>query len=144
MLRIALITMFIAGIVVSSLYTEQIKKVITFSGQTLNSTPSSVGSQQSFYKWQDAQGQWHLSDNAPEGVKATQVHINTAANVIPSIHVADKKNETTTKKPESEPNSVPSVPMTVNPTQVHKLIDQAKDVEKLMQERQGYIDKALQ
>lgn len=38
----------------------------------------------SFYKWQDARGQWHYSDQAPEGVQPLRVDVDTAANVLPA------------------------------------------------------------
>lgn len=136
MLRIALITLFIAAIAVSLRYTEEIPSIMAFNGQN---------TQQSFYKWQDEQGQWHLSDTAPEGVQAIKVEIDTTANVLPSLQALEpEKSMAKASSVNKEPAPKPSLPLTLNPMQVPKLIDQAKDVERLMQERQNNLEKALQ
>lgn len=36
------------------------------------------------YKWQDAEGRWHYSDTAPEGVRVKIVDVDVNRNVVPS------------------------------------------------------------
>lgn len=141
MLRIALILIAITAIILTSLYTEEVKKIIAFTKQVNKSDKPSKSTQQSFYKWQDEQGQWYISDSAPEGVNALIVQVDTSANVIKSVKLP--KEEEVKKKAAVKAEISPFIPMTVNPAQVSDLMNQAKDVERLLQERDNQARKAL-
>lgn len=104
-------------------------------------TISTVSTQKTFYKWQDAQGNWHMSDQVPDGVQAQPVQVDTAANILQRVEIR--------KPPEPEKNSVsaaiapaaPGIPMTVNPADIPKLLEQAKGVQDLMDARVQQLDK---
>ncbi len=140
MIRIALILMAITAIVLTSLYSEEAKKAVAVSKLLNKSSVSSSGTQQSVYKWQDSQGQWHLSDSAPKGIEYETVLVDSAANVIPSVKLPKEASE---PKPELKPEKPSFVPATVNPMQIPELINQAQDIERLLQARQQEMEKAL-
>jgi len=106
---------------------------------------SSEETRQTFYKWQDESGGWHMADEAPEGVNAIPVSVDTAANIIQSVKVT--KPSTTapqSDRKEDEPaevsSPVPGLPMTVNPADIPKLIDDAKNVKQMLEERNKNLE----
>lgn len=56
-----------------------------------------------YYKWQDAQGNWHIADKAPKGVAAQRLKTNPNANIIQSIATpAQKTKEDKQPQPDSQ------------------------------------------
>ena len=103
---------------------------------------STEQTRQTYYKWQDSKGVWHFGDEVPEGVVAQAVGVDTAANVIQSVKVAARE-ETTEKKRQKEPEvNAPGLPMTVNPADIPKLLDDAKGVQALVDQHKKDIDQA--
>src|SRR5690554_505670 len=144
MIKVALILMAITAIVLGSLYSQEVKKVIAVSKLLNKSSSYSKGTQQNVYKWQDEQGQWHLSDTAPKGIEFETVRVNSASNVIPSVKLPNESAEGESQsKPKLSPDKPAFVPATVNPMQIPELIHQAQDVERLLQVRKQALDQAL-
>ena len=103
---------------------------------------STEQTRQTYYKWQDSKGVWHFGDEVPEGVVAQAVGVDTAANVIQSVKVAARE-ENTEKKRQQEPEAnAPGLPMTVNPADIPKLLDDAKGVQALVDQHKKDIDQA--
>ena len=101
---------------------------------------STNDTRQIFYKWQDVKGTWHFGDTPPKGTTAIEVSVDTAANVLrpvaaPEAPAADTKTSTGA-------SSIVPLPMTVNPAQIGKLIDDAKNVQHLMDDRVKSVDAA--
>jgi len=101
---------------------------------------STNDTRQTFYKWQDAKGTWHFGDTPPKGTTAIEVSVDTAANVLrpvaaPEAPAADTRTSTGA-------SSIVPLPMTVNPAQIGKLIDDAKNVQHLMDDRVKSVDAA--
>ena len=99
---------------------------------------------QSFYKWQDEEGTWHYSDQPQAGEKNETVTVNTNTNLIQGLRI-DKKKETTAvakKMPEkAETPSIP-LPMTVPLDKVSKMLDDANNIQQLMDNRSDQIEQA--
>lgn len=53
--------------------------------------PKAAPKKITYYKWQDAEGNWHMSDQKPEGIQAQQLETNPNANIIQSVAVPQKK-----------------------------------------------------
>src|SRR5690554_275806 len=140
MLRIALILMLLGGIITATLYTENLQRVFSFTKKVSTQHQLRKSAEQVYYKWQDDQGHWHMSDTVPEGIEATRVLVDTTANIIPKINVSAAEIK---ESSEFTPQPAVGVPMTTNPLQVPELIDRAKDVERQLQERQLNLEKAL-
>jgi hypothetical protein len=93
------------------------------------------------YKWQDENGEWHFSNQPPpEGVARKVITYRSDANVIQA-----PKDSPQPAKPSSEPetSASPLLPFT-DPGKVKKLIDDAKNIENLLQDRQEQMDKRLE
>lgn len=109
---------------------------------------STDSSRQTFYKWQDAAGQWHFGDQVPEGVTAFPVNVDTAANIIQSVKAPAASapvtpvvsTETTDNR--DVPAALPGVPFTVNPADIPQLLEQAQQVQQQMGQRQQQLDRA--
>jgi hypothetical protein len=93
---------------------------------------SSTQTRQTFYKWQDANGQWHFGNEAPEGVEAIPVNIDTAANILAPVATQEEK-PTDSQLISPEP-AIPDSPV-VMPSQALELIDQAKQVKSMLESR---------
>lgn len=101
---------------------------------------SSEETRQQFVKWQDASGVWHFGETAPDGVQSETVHVDTAANIIRSVKIEKPTAKTSSaKSTEITQPSLP-MPMTISPDKVGKLIEDAQNVENLMNDRIEQID----
>ena len=80
-----------------------------------NSSVSNIPSlsNQTFYKWQDEQGQWHYGDQPPvNSNKVSTLQVDTNTNIIQSLKIEPEKTEET-----------------IEPTQQKKLPDRLTDGE---------------
>ncbi len=92
------------------------------------------------YKWRDAEGNWQFGDTPPaesdfettniQGVQSMQMYIPTAKKVI------EKETEGETSK-----GITPLTPFT-EPEKVKELMDKARGIEQLMEDRKQAIDNA--
>ncbi len=107
-------------------------------------TESTPSTRQTFYKWQDASGQWHFGEQAPEGVQAVAINVDTAANIIQSVKApaapVAEPALTKTAVDTSVPAPLPGVPFTVNPADIPQLLEQTKQLQQQMGQRQQQID----
>lgn len=99
---------------------------------------SNAKTQQIFYKWQDEQGRWHMGDEPPEGVKLHPIEVDTAANILQPVVAPNRKTPEAVKSPESSV-TLPS-PLTIRPEQVKTLLQDAQNVQQLMNERTQQIE----
>lgn len=99
---------------------------------------STNDTRQTFYKWQDANGAWHFGDTPPQGVNAFEVSVDTAANVLRPV--AAPETPANDAQANDGASSIIPLPMTVNPTQIGKLMDDAKNVQNLMDDRVKNIE----
>lgn len=112
--------------------------------------PSSIGadinSSQSFYKWQDENGTWHYSDQPQEGQNIETVTVNTNTNLIQGLRSEqEEKNENPTSSVDvqKEPASIP-LPMTVPFEEVSKMLEDANNLQQVMDARKKTIDNAIE
>ena len=94
------------------------------------------------YKWQDAAGEWHFSNKPPPaGIKGSvetyRNDVNITQAIQPPIEIA----------PESEKKAATDIPDTASPLlpitdpdRVKQLIDDARNVQNLVNDRQKNID----
>lgn len=118
----------------------------SFSGDDSESTDTQPPATH-YYRWQDEQGRWHFSDNrdqtAPAPDSAEQMSMRPATNImdkLPENRAADNGAQDRRYGDGGE-RRMP-FPTTIDPRDIPKLIDDAKDVQRLMDERseqlQGY------
>ena len=93
-----------------------------------------------YYKWQDSKGTWHFGDTLPKGVAAIEVNVDTAANVLRPVAAPEVPSSDTNTSDGA--SSIVPLPMTVSPTQLSTLIDDAKNVQNLMDDRVKNIEAA--
>lgn len=98
---------------------------------------------QSFYKWQDENGSWHYSDQPQAGQNIETVTVDTNVNLIQGLKVEKKKEYAVAKtnKPAAEMPSVP-LPMTVPLDKVTQMLDDANNIQQLMDDRTDQIERA--
>lgn len=93
------------------------------------------------YKWQDEQGQWHYGSKAPEeAANAKALSINPNQNVMQAVKVPEPEVAAEPKKPAQavvKPNPY-------SPAQVKETIEEAKNVQNLLNERLEAQNKALE
>lgn len=100
---------------------------------------SSEKTRQQYMKWQDENGMWHFGDEVPEGVVAQVVSVDTAANVIRSVKLPEKVPEEKEETDKGNTSGVP-LPMTVQPEQISQMMDDAANVQQLMNDRTKQLD----
>ena len=94
---------------------------------------------QKAYKWTDADGLTHYSSEPPpEGLSGELLHVNPDTNLVQGLKPSIK-----TKDP--EPPIAPPQPVMpqgniYNPDTIRKLIDDAKDIQKTMNERNEQLE----
>jgi hypothetical protein len=117
-----------------------------FSTSTTSShnNESSSSTIQSFYKWQDDDGTWHYADKPPAGKNIETVTVNTHTNLLQGLRVDKKKEQTVLEKtPEVQVESSSiALPMTVPIEKVLKLVEDANNVQQLVDDRNKKIEHA--
>jgi hypothetical protein len=96
------------------------------------------------YKWQDESGEWHFSNQPPPSGVASSVEtyrsdVNITQAPPPPVEEKQEPAETDTEVPQT---AVPLLPIT-DPERVQKLIEDAQNVQKLVDQRQEQIDQQL-
>ena len=105
---------------------------------------ASINAQQSFYKWQDDDGTWHYSDQPQAGKNIETVTVNTNANLIQGLR-PEKKVEKAVEIKKPEPKAAAptlGLPMTVPLEKVTKMLDDANNMQEIMDNRTKQIDQA--
>ncbi len=116
--------------------TQELREKIT------NKASISSSGKQTFYKWKDEFGQWHFGEKAPDGVKSISINYNPDENVISSVKIKAKE---TIKKGFSMPSSdAPSGADAYNPAQIQKTLQDAKNIQNLINQRYKEQQEALQ
>lgn len=108
---------------------------------------SSSSPEQSFYKWQDDEGTWHYSDEPPADRNSKTVTINTNTNLIQGLRrqTQDADTATTGLTPEKNVNpdavslDIP-LPMTIPLEKVNKVLEDAQNVQNIMDNRAKQLD----
>ncbi len=91
------------------------------------------------YKWRDSAGNWHLSDKpiGAAGGRDEVMHVDPDTNLVGGMR--ESTAEVEQSRSDGVSNTVP-LPMTVSPDKVGKLIDDAKAVQDLMDNRSKQLD----
>ena len=115
----------------------------TSSPKESTTSPIGVTSMQSFYKWQDENGTWHYSDQPQAGQNIETVTVDTNVNLIQGLKIEKKKEDHVRQVPKqaAELPSIP-LPMTVPLEKVSKMLDDANNIQQLMDDRTDQIDQA--
>ncbi len=106
-------------------------------GAVVSTEPSTV------YRWQDANGVWQFSDTPPEDMRHVQtVQVDPDRNLIKGLPPRQTEPEDPSGA-ESIVNSLP-FPATIPMGEIPKLIEDAKNLQKLVDEREQRISEASQ
>lgn len=98
----------------------------------INSSPNSI------YEWKDAEGNLQFSNTPPaEGVEYTVREYDPNTNVIQSIKLLAEETEASSTEPQTNQKIISSEdPVDVySPDRVKKLIDDAKNIENILNDR---------
>ncbi|MFT7371753.1 MAG: hypothetical protein ACI9T9_000432 [Oleiphilaceae bacterium] len=99
---------------------------------------------QSFYKWKDVDGIWHYSDQPPAVKNIETVTVNTNTNLIQGLRQEKKKEQPVIeKKPPLKVERSPiALPMTVPIEKISKILEDANNIQQLMDNRNKQIEQA--
>jgi hypothetical protein len=114
------------------------------SSTGLHNNESSSRTTQLFYKWQDDDGTWHYANQPPAEKNTETVTVNTNTNLIQGLRVA-KENEQPIIEKNLQPkveNSPMALPMTVPIEKISKILKDANNIQKLMDNRNKKIQQA--
>jgi len=97
------------------------------------------------YKWRDSEGNWHISDTPPNNIVYEMVTVDPNTNVIQALKsppVVEKHTALPAIEEPTQPTYSPA--MAYNPEKVSEVMDSARNVENLLQQRKEQQDKLLQ
>ena len=95
-------------------------------------TPDASPNPTAVYKWQDAQGNWQYGDNPPANTDYQTVELQGVQTItMPTVQSVSSSTESS-DTPDS--SITPLTPFT-DPGKIKQLVDDAKNVQKLSQER---------
>lgn len=97
------------------------------------------------YKWRDKEGNWQFSNQAPTEDIATSVTVyRSDANVIQAVKPPEPEPETEVTEAESTPVDTPPplVPI-ADPERVQKLMDDTRNIQNILDQRQEDMNKRL-
>lgn len=96
------------------------------------------------YKWQDKNGEWHFSNHPPpEGTVGSITTYRSDINVVaPPQAESPPTQESPAAKPADNPG-IPSLLPITDPDRVKKLINDAKNVQNLADDRQHQLDQTI-
>ena len=95
----------------------------------------------SVYRWQDADGIWHYSDQPPPaGATGERVEVDPDRNVVSGFGSASAPSAASSPAGEVEiPAVIPGIP---SPQAVKQLLEDAREVQEVLDERARAIDEA--
>ena len=97
------------------------------------------------FKWQDAEGTWHYSDmNTNMSHTSQELYLNPNANVV-HLQLPKKTEAEQNKSKVNNQKTLNSsvIPSTIPLSQVPQLVEQAQQVQGLLEERQKQYDQLL-
>lgn len=98
------------------------------------SDQGSGSASQSMYRYQDENGVWHFSDQAPENGSAEQVQLNSDINLMEARQVQESRQQATTELPISPLTAI---------TRGAEVMEDAQAVQQLMDDRVDQMDQSL-
>lgn len=135
---------FMMLVVLGIAFAFAIPAVMTGNYGPLNSIVEGVGyeppqssrsTRQSVLKWQDAQGNWHFGDEAPEGINVQTVTVDTAANILAPVKGLASKAPASPDMPD-----LGILPI-ATPAKAMEAFDQAKQVKAMMEQRNEALER---
>ncbi|WMN58430.1 DUF4124 domain-containing protein [Pseudoalteromonas xiamenensis] len=119
------------------------KQLLQKAAQKVQSVADSLSDNSGkIYKWQDEQGVWHYSDRPNARGGSEEVILDP--NKITVMSAEDTSVLGGLSTPKNEPMKSPLGLTTISPASVKQLVDDANNVQKLMDERQKKLDEALE
>lgn len=91
------------------------------------------------YRWQDAQGTWHLSDKPNPRGQEEEVWVDPNINLMDPPPPRQRANSSAENTTQDGVNSVP-LPMTVSPGQATKLMQDAQKIQGLVDQRYQQLE----
>lgn len=124
----------------------QLPAVTEKSGTADTSRPAKTTSASKVYRWQDAQGQWHYSDTPPAHTRSESVTLKPV-NTVPATPLSSSGNKPANQGSDSGTQPSPGslrLPEALQDSDTARLIKQAQDTQRIIQERQAEIDALMQ
>ncbi len=115
-----------------------------FRGSSAPKLPGMSENETTVYKWQDDSGEWHFSNQPPpagvdSSVKTYRSDINITQAPPPPPPIENTTEEPDKKTADIPQTASPLLPIT-DPERVKQLIDDAKNVQDLVNNRQQTLD----
>lgn len=89
-----------------------------------------------YYKWQDAEGNWHMSDQAPDGIEAQRLVADPNANIIQSIAVPQDKTASKKNQDNAQISANPAVYL----SRAKQTMQDAEEAKDLLNQRQQELE----
>ncbi len=88
------------------------------------------------YRWKDEKGRWQYSDTPPASQESEKLLINPDVNIVQATELPEAPEPEEEKETDAKDSGIGlPLPMTVSPGEARQLIDDAKGIGELMQQR---------
>ncbi len=101
---------------------------------TESNAKATAQTQPSIYRWKDSNGQWQFSDTPPANQTAEAMNVSGNLNKD-LVATYEPPTEPTIENDVTTTSTAGPIPMTVSPDKVSKLIEDADNIQKLMDDR---------
>ena len=112
------------------------------SGEVSDSRDINTWGKTRVFRWQDEEGVWQYSDSPPPDTDAEVMWFDPNENIVlgQSVETVEEEAETETENDAQAPGFELPLPLTVAPSEVSKLIEDTKQVQELMQQRNEMLE----
>ncbi|MCG7536977.1 DUF4124 domain-containing protein [Pseudoalteromonas sp. OOF1S-7] len=115
---------------------QQLDKAVDIVNSSDQPTPQQKPSK--IYKWQDTQGNWHYSDRPNARGQSEEMTLDPSKITIMAAENTDILRQL---KEQQDAGRIPKdLPANMSPTDIKKLVQDAQNIEKLMQERSKKLE----
>lgn len=122
---------------------KSMTKTVTNTIKETAALPSSEAPSGGVYRWKDANGQWRYSDKAPDNVSENQqVETLQVSGDLNRDLVEEGSRRTPESSNQGSNNTADTSisPTSISPEKISKLIDDTKNVKKMMEERNSRLE----
>jgi hypothetical protein len=103
---------------------------------TQENTEKTAQAQPNIYRWRDSDGQWQFSDTPPANQAAEAMNVSGNLNKdLVATYEPPKEPETENAATSNNSSATNLTPMTVSPEKISKLIEDANNIQKLVDDR---------
>jgi hypothetical protein len=124
---------------------DLMNKVKNTTANSEENTSNNNNRNKSIYRWKDVKGQWQFSDIPPTDQVAETILVsgNLNKDIAEKYTPPEEKTVETNNNEDDQSQNANIMPTTLSPEKISKLINDTKNIQKLMDDRSTQLNKQL-